>query len=138
MTGQELLDLCGIKKTNQRLSLLEILEAAPEPLTASQIHALYQQRDKNAWLSTTYRTLDMFTENGIVNKLILMDSANAQYELNRHEHKHYAICSCCHKRMDLESCPLKEAELDTKKGVFHVTGHRLEVYGYCDDCYTKH
>jgi Fur family ferric uptake transcriptional regulator len=138
MTGQELLGLYGIKKTKQRLALLEILEAAPVPLTASQIHALYQQKDNDAWLSTTYRTLDMFTESGIVNRLIPMDSTNAQYELNRHEHKHYAVCSGCHKRLDLESCPLKDAELDTKKGVFHVTGHRLEVYGYCEDCYKKH
>lgn len=137
MSGQELLALCGIKKTKQRLALLEILEGAAAPLTAAQIHELYRQKDKGAWLSTTYRTLDMFTENGITNKLIPMDSANAQYELNRHEHKHYAVCRGCNKRWNIESCPLEGAEIDTKKGVFHVTGHRLEIYGYCDDCYSK-
>lgn len=137
MTEPDILALCGIKKTKQRLALLEILENAAAPLTASQIHALYQQKDKDAWLSTTYRTLDMFTESGVANKLIPMDGANAQYELNRHEHKHYAVCQGCNKRWNIEHCPLECVEIDTKKGAFHVTGHRLEVYGYCDECYTK-
>jgi Fur family ferric uptake transcriptional regulator len=137
MPDDDCLALCGIKKTKQRLALLGILENAQSPLTAAQIHALYQRKDKDAWLSTTYRTLDMFTGCGIVSKLVPMDGLSAQYELNRHEHRHYAVCRGCNRRWDIESCPLEGTEIDTKKGVFHVTGHRLEVYGYCDECYSK-
>jgi Fur family ferric uptake transcriptional regulator len=136
MSGTDLLASCGIKKTKQRLALLEILENAESPLTASQIHELYLEKDKGAWMSTTYRTLDMFTECGIVDKTIPMDSSNAQFELSRNEHRHYAVCRGCNKRWNLENCPLEGAQIGAANG-FHVTGHRLEVYGYCDDCYPK-
>ena len=128
----------GIKKTRQRAMLLEILEEADAPLTASQIHALYSQKDESAWLSTTYRTLDLFCEKGIVNKLIPMENSSAQYELDRHVHKHYAVCKGCQKVLGIETCPMESLDINTKEGVFHITGHRLEVYGYCDDCYSKH
>lgn len=129
------MDLKGIKITKQRAALLKVLENAASPLTASQIHALYRQKDPGAWLSTTYRALETFTEKGIVTKLISMDDATASYELNRHAHKHYAVCRGCKKMIDLECCPIKDLQVKTKDGSFHVTGHRLEVYGYCDDCY---
>lgn len=125
----------GIKMTKQRAALLEILKNAEAPLTASQVHALYQQKDPAAWLSTTYRALETFTEKGLVNKTISMDDATATYEFNRHTHKHYAVCRRCKKMIDLECCPIKDLQVKTKDGSFHVTGHRLEVYGYCDDCY---
>lgn len=129
--------LSGIKKTKQRAALLEILEDAESPLTASQIHELYRQKDSCACLSTTYRTLEMFTEKGIVSKLISMDNATATYELDTHMHKHYAVCRGCKKMIDLECCPIEHTEVKTSDGSFHVTGHRLEVYGYCDDCYLR-
>ncbi len=137
MSEKNDIDLKGIKMTRQRTVLLEILESAESPLTASQIHALYLQKDPGAWLSTTYRALEMFTEKGIVNKLIPMDDATAKYELDRHTHKHYAVCRSCKKMIDLECCPIKDLQVKTKEGGFHVTGHRLEIYGYCDDCYLR-
>jgi Fe2+ or Zn2+ uptake regulation protein len=132
-------DLCeyGIKKTRQRLALLRIMESADKPLSAATIHALCLEKDRDAWLSTTYRTLDMFTEKGIINKTIPLEEENAVYELNRHEHRHYAVCKGCQKMMDIECCPIGELQIKTKEGAFHMTGHRLEVYGYCEECFHK-
>jgi Fur family transcriptional regulator, ferric uptake regulator len=128
----------NIKKTKQRTILLEILEEVNAPLTASQIHELYRQKDPCAWLSTTYRTLEMFTRHSIINKFISQENSTALYELNRHEHRHYAVCKDCHKMWDIDECPMRDVKVDTKDGDFHVTGHSLEVYGYCSNCYKKH
>lgn len=127
----------GIKKTKQRAILMGILEETERPLPAAQIHSLYLKKDAKAWISTTYRTLELFTEKGIVNKLMFLDQDQAQFELNRHEHKHYAFCRGCKKIMNLDSCPLENIAMNTKKGNFYITGHRLEVYGYCEDCHSK-
>lgn len=127
----------GIKKTKQRAILMDILNKMELPLPAAQIHSLYLKMDANAWISTTYRTLDLFTEKGIINKIIFLDQDQAQYEFNRHEHKHYAFCKGCKKVLNLESCPVENIALTTKKGNFFITGHRLEVYGYCEECYKK-
>ena len=124
----------NIKKTKQRKALLEILETVRVPLTASQIHALYQKKEKSASLSTTYRILDLFCVRGITEKIISSESDSALYELSRH--KHYAVCRKCHKLWDLKGCPVKDIRLGCEEG-FHVTGHRLEVYGYCDECYKQ-
>lgn len=128
----------NIKKTKQRTKLLEILQEANEPLTASQLHALYQRVDPDAWLSTTYRTLEMLTRHSIVNKFISQENGAALYELNVHGHRHYAVCKGCHKMWDINECPMKDLKVSTGEVDFHVTGHSLEVYGYCSDCYKKH
>ena len=124
-----------IKKTKQRAMLLDILEEMELPLPAAQIHNLYLQKDPGAWISTTYRTLELFIEKGIVNKVMFLD--NVQYELNRNEHKHYAFCKCCKKVMNLDNCPIENFPVNTQEGGFYVTGHRLEIYGYCEECHKK-
>ena len=56
------------------------------------------------------------------------------YELNRGEHTHYAVCLECHKRIPLPSCPFAHVHLEQDTGDFTVTGHKLELYGYCKKC----
>ena len=40
----------------------------------------------------------------------------------------------CHKRIPLPSCPFAHVHLEQDTGDFTVTGHKLELYGYCKKC----
>lgn len=80
----------------------------------------------------------MLTRHSIVNKFISQENGAALYELNVHGHRHYAVCKGCHKMWDINECPMKDLKVSTGEVDFHVTGHSLEVYGYCSDCYKKH
>lgn len=126
----------GIKWTKQRKDVYDVLLKAREPLSASKIYSQIVREDNGECyaVSTIYRILNNFEENGLVNRDAWMGDGTVVYELNRAEHTHYAVCLRCHKRIPLQSCPFAHMHLNTEAGDFTVTGHRLELYGYCNEC----
>lgn len=126
----------GIKWTKQRKNVYAVLREASEPLTAVQIYHLSEKLAEGGEyaLSTIYRILAVFEEKGLVSKTTWMGDGTVVYELNRGEHTHYAVCLECHKRIALQSCPFAHMHLGQDTDDFTVTGHKLELYGYCKDC----
>ena len=123
-----------LKWTKQRKHVREILETAEMPLTAGQIFAkLPTEEQEHYALSTIYRILAAFEEHQLVNKSTWMGDQTVVYTLNRGEHTHYAVCLECHRRIPLQSCPFAHIHLEDAED-FTVTGHKLELYGYCKEC----
>lgn len=127
----------GLKKTKPRECVLSVLEHAQKPLSAMEICSEIEKGGNTVWLSTVYRILELLVEKGIVIKLSVMNSEMAVYELNRYKHKHYAVCLNCHKIVSMENCPMEKFMPKLRDEDFHVTGHNLEIYGYCKDCSPK-
>ena len=135
MSEQQITYPQGIKWTKQRKDVYEVLLRATEPLSAVDI---YQQiaKDKsgNYAVSTIYRILATFEEHEFVNKTNWMGDGTVVYELNRGDHTHYAICLECHKRIQLPHCPFNHVHMEQETEDFTVTGHKLELYGFCKNC----
>ncbi len=135
----------GIKWTKQRKDIFEVLKGAKKPLSA---HDIYQEILKdssidttNFAISTVYRSLAIFEEKGLLEKSILLGSDTAVYELCEGNHKHYAVCLSCHKLVPLKHCPFEHINhdhMESEEGDFVVTGHKLELYGYCKECKMNH
>ena len=131
----------GVKWTKQRKDIFEVLRRATKPMSAYDI---YQEILKdtsvdasNFAISTVYRSLSIFEEKSLVEKSVLMGSDTAVYELVDGHHKHYAVCLSCHKLVPLKHCPFEHVahdSMESEDGEFVVTGHKLELYGYCKDC----
>lgn len=134
----------GIKWTKQRKCVYQVLSEAAEPLSAQQIYILSGEKTpQDAYaLSTIYRILAFFEENGLVNSTTWMGDDTVVYELDRGEHTHYAVCLDCHRRIALHSCPLSIGHFGHRHGDqseealsdFTVIGHKIELYGYCSAC----
>lgn len=137
----------GIKWTKQRKDVFHILNNALEPLSAAEIYALIVKKDPEVTyaVSTIYRILGAFEEQGFVEKTTFMGDDTVRYEWNRHEHTHYAVCLTCHKKVPVHVCPLEHLSHHdmtgrspwaaiAKSNDFVVTSHKLELYGYCKDC----
>ncbi len=126
----------GIKWTRQRKDVYHILKEADKPLSVHEIYNRIIRENENTSyaVSTIYRILTAFEGNGLVIKSTIMGEDMAVYELNRGEHLHYAICLNCHKRIPLKACPMEHNHMSVKEEEFKVTGHKVEVYGYCKDC----
>ena len=135
--GQEILDYPrGLKWTRQRKSVYKVLWETAEPLTAAQIYKLterYAEGEEYA-LSTVYRILAVFEEKGLVEKNAWLEDGTIVYGLNRGGPTHYAVCLECHRRIPLKSCPFAYIHMEKETEDFSVTGHKLELYGYCRDC----
>ena len=124
----------GLKKTKPRQQVLSILEEAHRPLSAKAIYAEIEQMDGSAWLSTVYRTLELFVNEGLATKVNVLDSELTLYELNHSDHQHYAVCVECHKIIPMLDCPLERFTPDIQDEGFRPLGHNLEVYGTCGSC----
>lgn len=128
-----------LKWTKQRKRVREILENANDPLTANQIYASLSKEEQEQYaLSTIYRILAAFEEHSLVKKSVWMGEQTITYEWNRGEHKHFAVCLDCHKRIALEHCPVALLPLGKNGGEFTITDHKLELYGYCKECKKEH
>ena len=128
----------GIKKTKQRIAIYKILSDADAPLSAAEIFQLLNERKEQLpyAFSTVYRCLLAFETAGILSKSVLISEETAVYELRIGVHRHYAICLTCHKRFPLRACLLGDMRrmLGPDTSGFEITGHQLEIYGYCSTC----
>lgn len=135
LSNRELLKKHNIKYSKQRDSILTVLKNYRKPLTSEQIYDECRRKVQNLSLSTVYRILNTFVEEGLALKTNLDRENRALFELERHEHRHHLMCLGCSKMVQISSCPLKQYELEIQDELgYHITSHKLEIYGYCPDC----
>lgn len=122
--------LSGLRITKNRTAVIEALENAEMPMTAQEIHEKIRVS-----IPTVYRILETLCEKGIAARSAILDSKTASYEIVRH--RHYAVCLGCKKIKPLLRCPLRNMSDEIDDDGFEITGHKIEVYGYCRDCRNK-
>lgn len=128
----------GLKNTKCRAAVLEMLEQSDQPVTADSLFHKLSKKNISVSFSTVYRTLEALTEKKLVTKLIITGEDKTLFEYNRMGHRHYLICLGCKKILALEHCPLKGYEENLKKETHYaISGHRLDIYGYCPECQRK-
>lgn len=125
----------GHKLTEARKQILDILMSHEKHLGSSDILALVEETDSNISRASVFRTLDLFTDLGII-RPIYHESQSPHYvvfESNGH-HAHL-VCRECDKVVDLDECHLGEL-LDgfAAEHKFSLSGHLLELFGVCEDC----
>lgn len=126
----------GLRVTDVRVKVLEILDSADTPMTVEEVFDSLRVSFKSVNLSTVYRTMDVLSKNGLVVKSALFDCNKSMYEYKRVEHKHHLVCICCNRMISLEDCPIDDEyarEMCSRQG-FELTGHKLEIYGLCPNC----
>lgn len=127
----------GMKKTKQRANVLSVLERSASPMSAMEICKQTEEDNRSVWLSTVYRILQLFVERNVVIKTSIADSDMALYELNRNQHRHYAVCLKCHKIVEIDNCPMEQYIPRLADDEFKILGHKFEMYGYCKNCMEK-
>lgn len=135
MDNKELFGKHGIKNTKQRNLTIDILKQTQLPLTAENIFFKLKETDSSICLSSVYRILEVFISKGLVVKSTIPDENKAVFELKRMEHKHHLVCVSCKKMIAIDDCPLAKYEKYLEKDLgFDITGHKLEIFGYCQKC----
>lgn len=126
----------GIKWTKQRKAVYRILQNAEEPLSAARIYALVEREcpGEEYAVSTIYRILAAFEEKNLVEKDADMEDGSIYYSLTTGDHRHYAVCLECHRRIPLQTCPFSHMHFHGETEEFTITSHKLELYGYCKEC----
>ena len=125
----------NLRITRHRKLAFTLLAQSKEPLTAESLFIQMRENDSSVSLSTVYRIIDVFLEKGLADRASLMDEGRALYEVADGSHHHHLRCLGCNHTLVVEGCPLEEYERMLEKTTrFRVTGHRLELTGYCSEC----
>ncbi len=130
----------NIKITKKRQAILDVLKATDEHLTAENIYFILKRKNIKIGLATIYRTLDLFYQNGIVNKINIGDGTiRYEYVDKKSVHHHHLVCIKCGRVMeytDEEEPKFLEglAERIKDKYGFTVLSHEIYLYGVCKDC----
>lgn len=86
--------------------------------------------------ATVYRTIELFEQIGVVNRLNI--GWKHKFELSDvfHGHHHHFYCTNCGKTYELANNPMLETMIDSvvAKENFAPRGHQLEIYGLCNNC----
>jgi len=134
-TYEEVLRSNGLKNTKHRNEILDLISKSEKPMTADDIYINLKKHNVSINISTVYRILDTLVSKNIIIKSNITGDSKALYELNRQEHKHHLICSGCRKMFTVDECPLEDYEKSlSNKLDFDITGHKLEIFGYCKEC----
>lgn len=132
------LHAAGLRITSHRRMAYAILREAHQPLSTEAVYLALKAEDSTVNLSTVYRLLEAFHEKGLVDKASTSEDGKTLYELASSVHRHHLHCLSCHRITVVEGCPLEGYEKQLEQTTrFHVTGHKLELTGYCRDCQEK-
>lgn len=131
----------GCKLTMQRRSVLDVMmEHDGEHLSTEEIYDQVKSKFPEIGLATVYRTVQLFEEMGIVDRLNLDDGCS-RFELakeGRVHHHHHLICEKCNKVFEVEHDLLDDIEKEIeKKYGFKIHDHNVMFYGICKDCENK-
>ena len=128
----------GCKLTTQRRGVLDVLlDNNDKHLSTEEIYSFVKDKYPEIGLATVYRTVQLFEEMGIIDRLNFDDGCS-RFELssptNDHHH-HHLMCEKCNKVFEVENDLLADIESDIyKKYGFQVKNHNVMFYGYCKDC----
>ncbi len=119
----------GLRMTDQRRTIAAVLQESDDHPDVEELYARAAARDDGISIATVYRTVKLFEEAGILDKLEFGDG-RARYEDAEREHHDHLI--------DMQSGKVIEfvdAEIETlqekiaEKLGYQLKGHRLELYG---------
>ncbi|ONI41241.1 transcriptional repressor [Candidatus Epulonipiscium fishelsonii] len=128
----------GYKLTTQRRGILDILiDNSGNHLSTEEIYDFVKVPYPEIGLATVYRTLQLFEEMELVDRLNFDDGCS-RYELRSPDqlhHHHHLLCQSCNKVFEVDNDLLSEVEKDIeKKYNFKVLDHNVMFYGKCQKC----
>lgn len=132
----------GHKFTRQRVEIYKVfLNKQGSHLSTEEVYQEASEKDKNIGIATVYRTMLLFEEVGILDK-ISFDDGVTRYELKnesgeKHRH-HHLICVDCGKvtEVKLDLLDNLEKEIEEEEN-FTIVDHSLKFYGHCKECSEK-
>ena len=136
MEPKEILKEKELKITKGRLEILNILKSSEKSLSAEKIYQICRDNNININLSTIYRTLELFEEKEITEKITLNDGVFS-YKLKGKTHRHHLQCDICHKDIEIPCPMLQIQEMVQNSTGFTLTDHDLVMKGVCKDCKNK-
>lgn len=122
----------GLRMTGQRRVIAKVLEEAEDHPDVEELHARASALDAGISIATVYRTVKLFEEAGLLERLEFGDG-RARYEDAEREHHDHLIDMQTGEVIEFVDPEIEELqERIAKRLGYSLKGHRLELYGVKD------
>lgn len=124
----------GVRLTEARCAVYELLSRTSSPLSAAQIDTSLRDAGVVIDLVTVYRTLETLERCALVMRIDRLNDG-WRYGVRSKEHSHLITCSECGSTSPLDVCDLARIEgaLERRTGYTNIS-HSLQFYGTCPEC----
>jgi Fur family transcriptional regulator, ferric uptake regulator len=119
----------GLRMTGQRRVIARILGEAHDHPDVVELHRRAAGVDDRISLSTVYRTVKLFENEGIIERLDLRDG-RARYERAPQQHHDHLVNLATGDVVEFRSQEIEDLQTEIAKRLgFRLVSHRLELYG---------
>ncbi|HRZ46585.1 MAG TPA: transcriptional repressor [Candidatus Paceibacterota bacterium] len=121
--------------TSRRRQVLEILMAAADHPTASELFVRAREACAGVSMATVYNCLEALARNGLVRQVHIARDAT-RFCANPVDHAHF-YCEACGRVFDVEYEKARPGPAVVLPAGFHATHRELSVRGRCAACGRK-
>lgn len=135
---EHILEKAGLKKTDARIALLDLLASNHHPVSIKTIATTLSKKGVDR--VTVYRMIEALSKKGLI-KRVTTGTREAQYEIiDMHEDHHHIICLQCKKVCDFTGCDADKViamALRQVKEFKTIQHHSFDLFGICTACSKK-
>ena len=126
----------GLKTTQQREAIVDAFLRSSGHVALEDLLSSARRKHPSVGLATVYRTVKLLEEAGIA-EARHFGPGQTLYEVSEgRAHHDHLICTRCTLIIEFEDEKIETMqEAVAKRHGFHVTHHKMELYGLCRDCY---
>ncbi|WP_171122310.1 MULTISPECIES: Fur family transcriptional regulator [unclassified Ruegeria] len=119
----------GLRMTGQRRTIAHVLQQSEDHPDVEELYARASEVDSGISIATVYRTVKLFEEAGILERLEFGDG-RARYEDAERDHHDHLIDMQSGKVIEFVDPDIEalQEKIAAKLG-YKLKGHRLELYG---------
>ena len=130
----DVLSDAGIRSTEPRRAVAELIATRNGHFTARELVDDAASRRSGIGRATIFRTLELFADLGLVERLDLPSGEHA-YVACEPAHHHHVVCSRCGRSSEVEDCGMADVTREVARRTgYRIERHRLELFGVCPDC----
>ena len=134
LLGRRALNSAGLRVTNQRALLLEIIREGEGHLDAFELYRRAREKQPRLSLSTVYRALQKFKKLGLVEE-VHFDENHHHYEVKPSSEHHHLVCLGCGRVIEFHYLLARQVKRNVPgaRG-FDIIGTEVRMTGYCSRC----
>jgi Fur family ferric uptake transcriptional regulator len=120
----------GMRMTGQRRTIARVLSDAEDHPDVEEVYRRSSAQDPRISLSTVYRTVRLFENEGILERHEFGDGKRARYEPAGHGHHDHLINVKTGEVIEFRNEQIEKLQESVARELgFRLIGHRLELFG---------
>jgi Fur family ferric uptake transcriptional regulator len=126
------------RDTAPRRAISQLISIRHGHFTAADLLADAQAKKVKIGRATVFRTLDLLTERGSLERIDLPSGEHAYVACAPRDHHHHVVCRGCGASVEVSDAGLQSIvnDIGARSG-YLIESHRLELYGLCPACQAR-